>query len=294
MGDAEILHRAAQDMVLDRLFAPDIEQQTDAKLAALYDEFMALPTEAQVKEAADRAAAQDPVVKDAERLLEVQLLGKVGAHAYTETMAQELPKLAQGLEGLKTKLLGSTPEERMRRERAKREQELDLRPREVSLDLGTQGATGNLGTEQALQGLGLREATQRQELANQLRKLQLGDQYSRREREQQLYDLLHKEKQVAGPLPHMMAGGLLGHLAAGAGRAAKPGLAGILEAAGKGQAAGALRGLKLPGIRGGLAGGLGVYLARKALESTNPATRPVTRLERERFIPQSMTSDVQP
>ncbi len=48
------------------------------------------------------------------------------------------------------------------------------------------------------------------------------------------------------------------------------------------------------GVRGGAAAGLGVYLARKLLTNPNPATRPVTRLERERFIPGSMQADIQP
>lgn len=303
MTDQDILRRAVHDQVLDSLIAPDLEQAPDVKLAALYDEVMAIPSEAQEKEASARAVAEDPAVKDAERLYEVELLGKVGAHAYAEAMAEMLPKLAQGIEGIKTKILGTTPEERMRREksmreqalgidRARREQELSLKPREVSLDLGTRGATGSLETEQALQDLGVRESTQRQELANQLRKLQLGDQFARREREEQLFNQLHGEKQMAGPLTHALAGGTVGAILGNAANAS-------MGAGPMGRVMARLQGQAVPKALGGAgrvgAGlGLGVYLARKALTNPNPASRPVTRLERERMIPQSMTSDVRP
>jgi hypothetical protein len=308
MSDQQHLQRAARDLVLDHLIAPDLDpaQMSDEKLASLYDQLMDVP--GAVKVASDEAAAlaADPQVLDVAKVAEVDILGRTAAHAYANTFFKGLDKYAQGLEGIRARLMGTSPEERLERERARREQELSLKPREVSLSLGARGAGGSLDTDLALQGLGVTEATQRQELANQLRKLQLGDQYARREREERLFQQLHGENQVAGPLTHALAGGALGGMAGSTGRSMTGGLADAMKTLGVGGGLGArarsamMQGaegmgkLKLPGIRGGATAGLGVYLARKLLTNPNPATRPVTRLERERYIPGSMQADVQP
>lgn len=308
MSDQQHLQRAARDLVLDHLIEPDLDtaQLSEDKLAAMYDELMATPGATEIKEAADRRAVEDPMVKDVAKVAEADILGRTAAHAYAKTLFGGLNKYAQGIEGIKTRLMGTTPEERMAREKVQREQELSLRPREVSLELGARGAGGSLDTDLALQHLGVTEATQRQELANQLRKLQLGDQYARREREERLFQQLHGENQVAGPLTHALAGGALGGVVGNAGGAFTGDLSKAMKTLGIGGGLGArarsamMQGaegvgkIKLPGIRGGAAAGLGVYLARKLLTNPNPATRAVTRLERERFIPGSMQADVQP
>jgi len=224
------------------------------------------------------------VVRDGVKAAELDLLGRVAAHSYVQTSLGGLQKLGAGLEGLKNKVLGTTAEERLARERARREQEIALRPPEISIGLGERGASGTLDTELGLQRIGLREAGQKQELANQLRKLQLRDQYARRDREQALYNALHGEREIGGPLGHMAGGAALAQIAKTVtGRvpaAATTTFGKIMQTA--------------PALRAGAGAGLGLYLARKLLTNPNPASRSVTRLERERYLPGAMTGDVTP
>jgi len=292
MSDKAVLRRAARDLVLDHLTHDDLDASgtDDVKLACVYDELMrgTLGAPPPVPD-----PMSDPKVAAAAREAELDFLGRTIARSYVQGMVSGTQKLAAGLESLRTAVMGMTPEERMERDRAQRQMELELSPQELSLALGAEGARGSQrvglremeeaqAAGQEHRTLGLRELSQRQELANQLRRLQLGDQYARREREEALSQALHGERQVPGALKHMLAGGVLARLA-------KP----ALETAIKSPET--LRLLKgLPPIRTGAALGLGTYLARKALESPHPGSRAVQRLERERYTPASLVSDVSP
>lgn len=272
-GHREILKTAARDMLIDNLIDQGVTAQrfSDEKLAELYDEVMAAPEELD-KMAAAEVAEPEPDPRDAfiAKAAERVVLGKLTAQAYAASYLHGIEKIALNLESLRNRITGLTPEQSMARERTRRGMDIELGPQETS---AKEQAESQSAVSQA-RGFQLREMEERQRMAAELRRLQLMDQYARRGREEELYKQLHGPSSALGS---MVGGGLLGSAAGSIGRRAAG--AGLLSAgAGK-----ALKGL------GPLGAGLG--LAHHLLGASGPS-RPLIRMERERYTPSTMVQDV--
>lgn len=280
-GDRTLLKRAARDMILDTLVdsGDPLDSVPDAKLAQLFDEVVAY------RPPMEKKASAEPAPLTEEQLLmqkaaELSYLGRVAARVYVQARADGIKKLAINLETLKTKIRGITPEEAMGRERSKREMELELGPRETearqkSQEVSTQGQ--QMKDIERMRAIQLKDLTEQQNLAESLRQLQLGDQFARRQREAQLFRELHGQEPF-GKMKAMIGGGLLGF----AGRRA------LMAAA----AAGMPTALKLAPLAGRMTGvGAALGLGAHLLGADRPS-RSLTRLERERYMPGSMSADV--
>jgi hypothetical protein len=267
MNDRQILEKASRDMILDSFVDSglSLDSVPTDQLARLYDEVMATDTSPpQVKTAAEEI---DPDTRAAmEKAAEDNFLGRMAAQAYAVTYLGGVEKIAQGISGLLAKIRGRTPEER--------EQEISLVPREV--ENVTESTEAQRGGEN-LRQLQIRELTQRQQMANQLRKLQLQDQHNRRIREEEMFRRLHPgggfettKATLGGGIAGLAGGKLLQGLAASGAQGAER----LLPVARRLGTVGALGGLSL-----GLLGG-------------SKPTRVTERLERERYVPSSLSGDV--
>ena len=275
--DADIrsmLKTAARDMVLDNLIDQGISVQrfSDKEASVLYDEIMDAPAE--LDKLAEAENPEVPVEEDPRDVVlakaaEATMLGKLTAQAYAASYLAGVEKIALNLDSIGTRITGLTPEQRLARQRAQRTQEIELGPQETEA-LEKHDVQGT--TQQARQ-LQLKEMGERQEMAGELRRLQLADQYARRQREEQLYGQLHGPTSALGAAA---GGGLAG---ATLGRViSRAGSAGIL-----GPGAAKFKGL------GPLGASLG--LAAHFLGANQPS-RPLIRMERERYTPSSMVQDV--
>ena len=279
-----ILKTAARHMILDNLLDAGEPMDTvpDAKLAALFDEIMAFDTTSGGM--SKKAAAAPPGITEEQQLMlkaaELSYLGRVAARVFVQARADGLKKIALNLETLKTKVRGISPEEAMMRERTRRELELELGPRETEMrqkaqEVASQGQ--QMKDIEKLRSSQLKDVEQQQALAEQLRQLQLGDQFARRQREAQLFRELHGKERF-GKMKSMIGGGLLGF----AGRRA-------LMAASE---AGVPIAMKLAPMAGKMTGvGAALGLGAHLLGADKPS-RATTRLERERYMPGSMSADV--
>lgn len=272
MDDRQLLEKAARDMILDSFLDKGFSLDTipDKTAARLFDEIIATETQEKTAEATYTPEAKETLEKAAE----YSLLGRIAARAYAATYFEGLEKMAQGFAGLMNRLRGRTPEEAMELERAQREQEISLVPQEVEK---VRESTQAQRAGESLRQLQLRELAQRQRMAQELRTLQLQDQFSRRRREEELYRKLHP-KDGFGALKGALGGGLAGMAGASALRGA--GVAGVR---------GAAELLPLARRLGGIGALTGLSLSM--LPKKQPS-RIVERLERERYVPESMSGDV--
>lgn len=268
-----LLKQAARESILESFVdqGSDPSRASDRDLARMFDEITAPPMS---KTAAKVPTAEDVAVDDmVEKIAEMDILGRAAARSWGERYFGELEKIAQGLKGLMDKLRGQSSEEARGEQRAKtmhkididrmtREHEVGMRPKELEVSRGED--------EAKLRQMMMLEMQKRQEMASALRKLQLSDQYSRREREEEIYDRLHHK----GSGPSLLGGAARGGLVGGIG--------GALMGKGRGLAGiGALAGA-------GLAGG------ERMLNALKGPSRSVERMEKERMLPGSMQADVLP
>jgi len=284
MENREILKRAARQMILDDLIdaGEPLDSASDAALARVFDEVNAVPKTAAAN-SQPVSSEPDPTTAFLVKAAEHAILGRVAARAFVLQKMRGIEKIAQGLAGLKDKILGLPYAERMARRRSERETELELGPPEVALKDITQAQM----TGQDLRRLGFIEATQRQEMANQLRQLQLADQYARRERERQMFRRLYPNMSDA-----LLRGALAGYASGLVGKRLLLGTAGSIgNALGMSPAASELlvsplaKKLPFTGLLGGVA--LGTIFGRKP-------SRVLVRAEKELMTPSTMRSDVQP